>query len=148
MLKEGGDMAEVLSDYHWASYGFGLSARIRRLRHMRGLSQTRLAELSGLSRSVISNLERNYYSGERSADPTLSTLYKIAFGLHVPPAVLLPAVDQIVEEICPTEFCDGTVPAMAVEWPTRPEDTARFHDDYIYEGKLGQAPRFCQEQPG
>lgn len=129
---------------HWASYGFSLSSRIRRLRIMRGLSQSRLAELSGVSRSLISMLERNHYNSERSADPTLSTLYKLASGLYVPPAVLLPGVAQIVEEVCPDTLhsSDAALPEMNLKWPTTSEDTAEFHQDFIARGRAGQRPIF------
>lgn len=93
-------MAEIIQDHHWASYGYSLSERLKRLRARRGITQLRLSELSGVSRTLISNLERNHYNSQRSADPTLSTLYRLAFGLQVPPAALLPAVDQEVEEVC------------------------------------------------
>lgn len=134
--------------YGWASYGFTLSSRLRRLRLMRGLSQARLAELAGLSRTIISNLERNHYNYERSADPTLSTLYRIARGLHVPPAVLLPGAVHTVEEICPApppmtrddDVCETL--KTSLQWPACPEDTARFHHDYLLAGKPGQLPRF------
>ena len=49
-------MGEVLPQSHWASYALGLGERVRAIRLMRGLSQTRLAELAGVSRSLISNL--------------------------------------------------------------------------------------------
>ncbi|WP_051077995.1 helix-turn-helix transcriptional regulator [Corynebacterium lubricantis] len=132
---------------HWASYGFNLSSRIRRLRIMRGLSQSRLAELSGVSRSLISMLERNHYNSDKSADPTLSTMYKLAAGLAVPPAVLLPGVAQMVEEVCPdnagtSESGPQSLPNMNLQWPRTREDTARYHDEFIAEGRRGQAPRF------
>ena len=55
-------MGDVLPQSHWASYALGLGERVRAIRLMRGLSQSRLAELSGVSRSLISNLERNVYN--------------------------------------------------------------------------------------
>ncbi|WP_257161874.1 helix-turn-helix domain-containing protein [Corynebacterium cystitidis] len=97
-------MADVLQDHHWASYGYSLSERLKRLRERRGITQLRLAELSGVSRTLLSNLERNHYNSQRSADPTLSTLYRLALGLQVPPAALLPAVDREVEEVCPDDL--------------------------------------------
>lgn len=96
-------MADILGDHHWASYGYSLSERLKRLRAQRGMTQLRLAELSGVSRTLISNLERNHYNSQRCADPTLSTLYRLALGLRVPPAALLPAVDREVEEVCPDD---------------------------------------------
>lgn len=100
------NMAHVLMDHHWASYGYSLSERLKRLRLQRGMTQLRLSEVSGVSRTLISNLERNHYNSQRSADPTLSTLYRLALGLQVPPSALLPAVDREVEAVCPDDLQD------------------------------------------
>nr|WP_092151748.1 helix-turn-helix transcriptional regulator [Corynebacterium mycetoides] len=122
-------MADIMPQSNWASYGFALAERLRALREMRGLSQRRLAELSGVSRSLISNLERNQYNTSRSADPTLSTVYRIAHALHVPPLALLPAPDSVVEPRC-SETAAAVMPVRAV-WPASPEDTARFDDAHL-----------------
>lgn len=90
-------MGDLLSQAHWASYALGLGERVRAVRLMRGLSQLRLAEMAGVSRSLISNIERNDYNGARAADPTISTLYRLASALKVPPAALLPgALEEVV----------------------------------------------------
>ena len=137
----GGVTGGVLPQKYWASYGFALSARLRTLRAMRGLTQRRLAELSGVSRSLISNLERNHYNCARSADPTLSTLYRIAHALHVPPAALLPGAGRTVGERCEDR---GTgLPEVMVAWPAAPEDTARFEEDYLLAGPVEDPPRFA-----
>lgn len=83
-------MGDVLSQSHWAGYALSFGSRVRELRTTRGLSQGKLAELAGVSRSLISNIERNEYNGCRAADPTLSNCYRIAWALNVPPASLLP----------------------------------------------------------
>ncbi len=54
-----------------------LAQNIRRLRALRGLSQQRLAELSGMPRSSWANLE----SG--SANPTLAVLVRVAGALQI-----------------------------------------------------------------
>ncbi len=122
---------------HWASYGHCLGENLRQLRTMRGLSQDRLAELAGVSRNQISNIERNENSSRRSADPVLSTLYKLARALHVPPAALLPASDQLVDEICPAEG-----PGVDVRWPAHPEDTMAFDAHHLYNASPEDRPRF------
>ena len=124
-------MDEVLPTAHWASFGYSLSARLRTLRDMRGISQVRLAELAGLSRSLVSNLERNHSSAERSSDPTMSTIYRLAYALRVPPAVLLPAAGEEVGGMC-WEAVERAVGdrwgglSTSVAWPARPEDTQPF----------------------
>ena len=123
-------MGELLPDSHWASYALGLGERIRALRIMRGLSQTRLAELAGVSRSLVSNIERNDYN-ERAADPTLSTLYRIARALHVPPAMLLPGSLDDVDDAYVLQGPDAKVEAIMFQWPRSPYDTARFSTAYL-----------------
>lgn len=122
---------------HWASYGHCLGENLRTLRVMRGLSQDRLAELSGLSRNQISNIERNENTSTRSADPVLSTVYRLARALHVPPVALLPAADRLVEEICPAEGV-----TVDVVWPSRPEDTMAFDAARLYGPAPGDGPTF------
>lgn len=129
----------------WASFGFSLSARLRSLRQMRGLSQVRLAEMSGLSRTSVSNLERNQGSSESTADPTLSTLYRLAYALRVPPAILLPAVGEEVGEMCwesldPSAFDQVDNLATEITWPARPEDTEPFLDFVVGERPFTVSP--------
>ena len=64
-------------------------AKVRELRQERGMTQERLAELTGLSRNQIQNIEhsRNNKSDERGkkgrANPRLDTIWKIAYALQV-----------------------------------------------------------------
>ncbi|KAA8738409.1 helix-turn-helix domain-containing protein [Corynebacterium tuscaniense] len=95
---------EVVSDARWASLGFSMSERLRAIRELRGLSQMRLATVAGLSRTVVSNLERNQHTGARPSDPTLSTVYRLAYALRVPPAMLLPGAVNELGEICWENF--------------------------------------------
>ncbi|MBF4548237.1 helix-turn-helix transcriptional regulator [Corynebacterium afermentans subsp. lipophilum] len=133
-------MGEVLPQSHWASYALGLGERVRAIRLMRGLSQTRLAELAGVSRSLISNLERNDYNS-KVADPTLSTCYRLASALQVPPAALLPGAAENVEGRFP--MTDSQAPApIRFQWPRSAQDTARFHDTYLRRGAPQDTPAF------
>lgn len=115
-------MGDLLSQAHWASYALGLGERVRAVRLMRGLSQLRLAEMAGVSRSLISNIERNDYNGARAADPTISTLYRLASALKVPPAALLPgALEEVAghfEARAVVEHLDGNgaEPPAAIEF--------------------------------
>lgn len=125
----------------WISYGSRLGRNLYQLRTMRGLSQERLAELAGISRNIISNIERNENNG-KPGDPVLSTVYLLARALHVPPAVLLPGGDQIVHEICRAEG-----PQMDLVWPARPEDSLPFDAHHLHEGKPGDTPAFAHHPP-
>ena len=133
-------MGEVLPQSHWASYALGLGERVRAIRLMRGLSQTRLAELAGVSRSLISNLERNDYNS-KVADPTLSTCYRLASALQVPPAELLPGAAENVEGCFLTPEADTPAP-IRFQWPRSAQDTARFHDTYLRRGAPQGTPAF------
>jgi len=56
---------------------------IKRLRKQKGISQEKLAELSNLDRSYLSELER----GEKTA--SLRTIFKLSNGLEVAAYILL-----------------------------------------------------------
>jgi transcriptional regulator with XRE-family HTH domain len=60
------------------------AAHLRRLREARGITRYRLAKLSGISSEGVGKLERP------GSDPKLSTLFKLAAGLGVAPADLIP----------------------------------------------------------
>lgn len=60
-----------------------LGARIKELRHEQGLSLTALADLAGLSKGHLSDIERGHCSA------TVKTLAAISEGLCVPPMYLL-----------------------------------------------------------
>ncbi|MDI6602007.1 MAG: helix-turn-helix transcriptional regulator [Thermoanaerobacteraceae bacterium] len=61
-----------------------LKENLKKIRKTKNISQQKLAELSGLSFSMVSKLE----SGEQS-NPTLETIEKISFALGVEPSVLI-----------------------------------------------------------
>lgn len=134
-------MGDLLPETHWASYALGLGERVRAIRLMRGLSQIRLAELAGVSRSLISNIERNDYN-DRAADPTLSTLYRLARALQVPPATLLPGAGEAVVSRYRLQGAVASLEPIVFSWPSEPEDTARFERAYLQHGAPGGNPRF------
>lgn len=136
-------MKELLPQSYWASYALALGNRVRATRQMRGLTQARLAELPGVSRSLISNLERNDYNGSRAADPTVSTVYRLAGALYVPPAVLLPGVGETVAGRFSEQLLNDARPApVAIQWPQGPKDTAPFDPAYLCCGAPSELPRF------
>ncbi|WP_081586246.1 helix-turn-helix domain-containing protein [Tsukamurella sp. 1534] len=81
----------------WETYGHALARRLVVLRKARGYSQERLAQLAGMHRNQISNIERNVSSNERYADPHMSTVYRLAAALSVAPSFLLPDVGVCVQ---------------------------------------------------
>lgn len=83
-------------DLEWRTYGLALGRRLRWLRTHRDLTQEQLAELSGVHRNQISNIERNVSRDDGSADPHLSMIFRLARALNVSPNLLIPNVDNPV----------------------------------------------------
>ncbi len=81
----------------WDTYAYSFGHRLVVIRKERGYSQEQLAERSGMHRNQISNLERGTSNREPFvSDPQLSTVYRLARALDVPPAYLLPDLEQHV----------------------------------------------------
>lgn len=95
---------DVVTDATWTKLGYSISARLRAIRELRGMTQRRLATVAGVSRTVVSNLERNVHTGERPSDPTISTVYRLAFALGVPPSMLLPGSDVDLGQVSWEQF--------------------------------------------
>jgi len=64
------------------------AAHVRELREKRSLSQTKLAELAGLNRNYVGDVER----GRRN--PCLDNIIRIAEALNVPPSELFRPFDK------------------------------------------------------
>jgi transcriptional regulator with XRE-family HTH domain len=64
------------------------AAHLRELREKRALSQTKLAELAGLNRNYVGDVER----GRRN--PCLDNILRIAEALNVPPSELFRPFDK------------------------------------------------------
>lgn len=99
------------ADLQWPGYGAAIGVRLRWLRRHRGLSQLRLGELAGVSLNQVSNIERNVSSRGKTGDPHLSTLYRLARALDVPPVLLLPDAEQVPAG----ETTEAGVPSSVVE---------------------------------
>lgn len=74
---------------------------IRGLRRERGVSQEKLAELSGCDRSYLSFLERGINS------PSLSMIFQLAAGLGIRPSQLLVSVEAAIEDEEPLSSASG-----------------------------------------
>lgn len=64
------------------------AAHLRELREARGLSQTRLAELAGLNRNYVGDVERS------RRNPCLDNIVKLAEALNVSPSELFRPFDK------------------------------------------------------
>ncbi|MBS4100951.1 helix-turn-helix domain-containing protein [Tsukamurella paurometabola] len=96
----------------WNTYGDALARRLVTLRKARGLSQEKLAELAGLHRNQISNIERNVSSNDGVSDPHMSTMYRLAAALDVPPALLMPDLDRRVAIRSPEQATAKAIAAV------------------------------------
>jgi len=121
----------------WPSYGRVFGAKLRYFRRMRGLTQAKLGQLCGMSRNQISNLERNDNNAKNSADPTLSTVYKLAQALYIPPALLLPGGSMLVGGVCEIDELP-----FELRWPNHATDTCPFTPEYIREATGEMPPQF------
>ena len=67
-----------------------IGANLRKIRNAAGLSLSKAADLTGVSKAMLGQIER----GESS--PTIATLWKIAKGFHLPLTALIgvPDADQ------------------------------------------------------
>ncbi|PRQ03417.1 HTH-type transcriptional regulator PuuR [Enhygromyxa salina] len=83
-----------------------LGHHLRRLRKARGLTQSRLAELSGLSVDTIRRLEHDDFS------PSLNTMRKLAGGLDLRLSALFEAMD-VREPMDPELAARGAMPRAA-----------------------------------
>lgn len=63
-----------------------LATALKKLRHDRGLSLTDAASLTGVSKAMLGQIERN------ESSPTVATLWKIATGFNVPFSLFLAPV--------------------------------------------------------
>lgn len=80
--------------FDWTAYAREIGLRVRTVREVRGLTQENLAHAAGISRNQVQNLERNRTSAPgQPANPTVETLFRIAWALDVAPAALLPLLD-------------------------------------------------------
>lgn len=96
----------------WKTYGDSLARRLVTLRRACGLSQEKLAELAGLHRNQISNIERNVSSNDGVSDPHLSTVYRLAAALDVAPALLMPDLDRRVAKKSPEQASGKAIAAV------------------------------------
>lgn len=79
---------------------------LRRLRRRKGYSLERLAQASGVSRAMLSQIER-----ARSA-PTINLLWRIASGLAVPFSSLLGALLDIEEDVSAAVLRVSNAPSL------------------------------------
>ena len=65
-----------------------IAFNLKRLRMERNLSQGQLAKEAGISKAMLSDIEKG------GSNPTINTLWKIANGLNVPYTKLMDGIDD------------------------------------------------------
>ena len=79
-------------DIDWPAYADEIGRRVATVRSARGVSQTELAAVTGISRSQIQNIERSRtYNKPDAGNTTLYRLFVIAQALGVPVRLLIPS---------------------------------------------------------
>ena len=119
-VREIGEVpARERGSLEWDTYGDSFGHRLYVIRREMGISQEELALRCGMHRNQISNLERNTSNREpRIADPQLSTVYRLARALEVPPAYLIPDLDVVVQKRSPeqaTKAAESRVERQLIE---------------------------------
>ncbi|NMO02354.1 helix-turn-helix transcriptional regulator [Gordonia sp. TBRC 11910] len=110
----------VRGSLEWDTYAFSFGHRLATVRRERGLSQEALAFASGMHRNQVSNLERGVSNRDPGiSDPLLSTVYRLARALDVPPSYLLPDIDQTVQARSPEQNSDVEVSRVETELKVR-----------------------------
>lgn len=100
----------VRGSLEWDTYAYSFGHRLATVRKERGYSQEKLALDSGMHRNQVSNLERGVSNREPGiSDPLLSTVYRLARALSVPPSYLLPDIDRAVQPRSPEQSSDAEV---------------------------------------
>ncbi len=111
-----------------------VSDNIKKTRKEKGISLDELARLSGVSKSMLAQIER----GE--GNPTLSTLWKIANGMSVPFTSLVTRDKDPYETVRITELAPITENAGAVRnYSVFPDDEDRHFSIYYIEVDPGSS---------
>ena len=105
-----------------------VGANLRRLRDERSLSYTQLAELTGVSKSMLRQIE----IGDSS--PTISTIWKIANGLGIPFTLLITPPNPSITQRGFTDNSPLLTPQEGYRgFPLVPYDAARNFEVYYIE---------------
>ena len=76
-----------------------LSATLKYLRQQRGWSLSRLAEVTGVSKAMLGQIERN------ESSPTVATLWKIATGMNVPFSTFISPPQNAIPSVYDPQLC-------------------------------------------
>ena len=79
------------------STGQALGSKVIELRKKHKLTLDQLAATSGVSRSMLSQIERG------QANPTLTVTFRIAQAFHM-------SIGELVDQPCTSYFCNNTSP--------------------------------------
>lgn len=87
-------MPESLNDLDWPAYADEMGRRLATVRKAQRVSQTDLANATGISRTQLQNIERSRSFKGAAGNTTVRTLFLLAQALGVPPELLVPSLTQ------------------------------------------------------
>lgn len=130
-----------------------LGDNLRRLRQERNLSLGQLAERSGVSKVMLSQVERG------DSNPTVNTLWKIANGLGVSYSSLMeshaPNVDVVRGSDAPTQMAEGGTYRLSCYFSNEPGRGFEIYEveldaghDHVTEGHGPGTEEFVMVQAG
>ncbi|AVW91547.1 helix-turn-helix domain-containing protein [Celeribacter baekdonensis] len=109
-----------------------IQLNLKSIRTEAGLSLSQAAELTGVSKAMLGQIER----GESS--PTLATLWKLAKGFHLPLTAL------IEDRVTPTTARTGPRPRPEVRF----EESISFHPIFAFDPIFGSETFLIRLEPG
>ncbi|MBO1269180.1 helix-turn-helix domain-containing protein [Arthrobacter cavernae] len=81
--------ADKVPDSDWDVVAVELAERLRTLRKHAGFTQEALSYAAGLDKNTVQNIERAR-NNKSLSNPTIQSLFKIAFALNIPVVEILP----------------------------------------------------------
>lgn len=120
-----------------------IAANLKALRKSRKLSLDNVSEMTGVSKSMLGQIERS------ESSPTVSTLWKIATGLHISFTSLL----EHEEEECIVINNDDITPFLSAEnrfrlYPVFPREGERSFEVVNIEIEAGAVSESTPHEPG
>ncbi|MGI6212801.1 MAG: helix-turn-helix domain-containing protein [Anaerovoracaceae bacterium] len=124
-----------------------IAENLQSLRTARNLSISQLAEKTGLSKAVLSQMERG------NGNPTINTVWKIAEALHVPYSAILEPRRSEVEKVSKADLQpqsdDGGHYRISCYYPSTPDRDFEWflldfdpHTSHVTEGHVENSQEF------
>lgn len=130
-------ITHIKGGFYMEKIQLALAYNLKSLRETRKLTLEKLAEITGVSKTMLGQIER----GESS--PTITTLWKIADGLKVSFTALVNmpshAVELIRQTDCPSILADEGRYEAFLHFPTTPEQSFEVYTIHMAQYAYHQA---------